>query len=106
MTEQHEIYRVSSQDINGLLNELNRILNLLSDRMDKIEGLRGTPAFYTSEFDYPGQTLSGFLKGSTDSADFASVTANDLGLSYLELGTSYIKIIDSNGETIHQLGEE
>lgn len=106
MTEQHEIYRVTAGNINGLLNELNQIFNLISNRIDQAEGLRGTPTVYTSEIDYPGQTLTGFLKGGTESADFSGVTTSDLGLSELELGTGYIKITDANGVVIHQLGDE
>jgi len=106
MSEQHEIYRVTANDVSGLLNQLNQIFNLISNRMDQVEGLRGTPAFYKTEFEYPGQTLSGFLKAGTESADFASVTTSDLNLSTLELGSGFIKITDTNDEVIHQLGDE
>ena len=106
MTEQHEIYRVTSPEVSGLLNELNQIFNLLASRLDKMEGLRGTPAVYTSAIEYPGQVLTGFLKGGSESADFGALAASDLGLSTLELGTSYIKITDANDEIIHQLGDE
>ena len=106
MTEQHEIYRVTSPEVSGLLNELNQIFNLLSNRIDQVEGLRGTPTFYKTAFAYPGQTLSGFLKAGTEAADYSSVTASDLGLSTLELGVGYIKITDANDVVIHQLGDE
>jgi len=105
MTEQHETYRVTTFD-NGLINQLNQIFNLVASRMDKIEGLRGDPTFYKSGFQYPGQTITGFLKAATESADFGAIAGSDLGLTTLELGDTYIKITDSNGVVIHQLGEE
>ena len=106
MTEQHESYRVSANDVPGVVNQLNQLFNLLASRLDKIEGLRGSPTFYDSAFQYPGQSISGFLKAGTEAASFDSVTTSDLGLSYLELGTSYIKIIDANSVVIHQMGDE
>lgn len=105
MTEQHEIYRVSSTDAVGLANELNRIFNFISDRMDKIEGLRDKPAFYESEFQYPGRIVSGFLKGQASVADYESVTFSDLGVASLTIGESYLKITDTNGTVIHQMGD-
>lgn len=124
MTESHEIYRVFGEDVSGLVNQLNIILNLLSNRLDKLEGLRDDPAFFSSNFKYPSSPISGFLKASsTSDADFGSLAVSDLGLTTTEIeegsvaiisnsinvsemGDSFIRILDSNGTVLHQLGDE
>jgi hypothetical protein len=45
MAEQKEIYRVTWL---GTPEEINRILALIADRLDKLEGFRGTPEFQVS----------------------------------------------------------
>jgi len=44
------LYKVSSTDPNDLLYECNRIFELLSERLDKIEGLRGSPVLYGDQY--------------------------------------------------------
>ena len=39
MIEQHEIYRVTAVNIDGLATQLNQIFNLISNRIDQVEGL-------------------------------------------------------------------
>ena len=105
MTEQHEIYRVTGNDIQVLVTQLNWIFNQLCNRVDQIEGLRGTPELYTTEINYPGQSVSGFLKGSADSADYSTISLGDLSGNLLSLDEGYLKIEDSNGTVIHQIGD-
>jgi hypothetical protein len=49
-----DIYRVAS--LSKL--ELNNIFARISDRMDRIEGLRGIPEFYTDTFSFPREQLT------------------------------------------------
>lgn len=39
-------YKVRSTDPQDLLFECNRVFELLADRLDQIEGFRGTPQLY------------------------------------------------------------
>ena len=86
-------YSVIGNDIEELKRSLNFLLQRLADRMDKIEGIRGTPTFSSSvdmssnqinslaaptedddaarKTDAPGQGLE-----STDSPTFAGLTVN------------------------------
>ena len=41
-------YRIRSDDPRDTIGEVNRVLSLLSDRLDRIEGIRGTPKIYSS----------------------------------------------------------
>lgn len=126
MTEVHEVYRVQASTLMELVNQLNNVLGLLSNRLDKMEGLRDSPSFYSSNFKYPATTISGFLKATatSDEADFESLTPSDLGLTtteiedgsvkiisgagvtVAEMGESFVKITDSNETIIHQLGDD
>jgi len=50
MSEQRDFFQVIWQnDLKALVNNLNFILNRISDRLDQLEGLRGTPTFYSAE---------------------------------------------------------
>ena len=53
--EIREIYRISNLDINSI----NRIFQLLGDRLDELEGRRGTPEFKEELLvvDADGETL-------------------------------------------------
>jgi hypothetical protein len=53
-------YKVRSTDPQDLIFECNRIFELISDRLDKIEGLRGSPQFY-------GDVYNGYDTVHTDS---------------------------------------
>lgn len=46
MSESKEIYRVSGQNAQALAQQLNFMLNRISDRIDQLEGHRGTPTFW------------------------------------------------------------
>ena len=49
MSEQSQIYQlVAPSDIATLTAQMNLILSQLSDRLDNLEGYRGTPKFYSS----------------------------------------------------------
>lgn len=88
-------YRIRSGDPEILWAELNRILGLISDRLDKIEGFRGTPRFYDSaEFSGDVICLSAsdglVLKDNGDPANYWRVTIDSSGtLQHTNLGRSY-----------------
>jgi len=105
MSEQHESYRIWGGTLDAILTQLNQAFNLIANRLDQLEGLRGTPTLYTSAVNYPTLSVSGFFKGTTTSADFSSVDITDLTGSTLILDTGYLQIVDDNGTTIHQLGD-
>ena len=42
MATSRENYQLRAQDLSSLLNELNFIFSRIADRLDKIEGIRGT----------------------------------------------------------------
>lgn len=44
--ESRQTYRVHTSDVNGLVDQLNLILQYMSDRLDKAESLRGTARCY------------------------------------------------------------
>lgn len=47
MPETRDGYQIFANDLDGLKNELNFILRRMADRLDQMEGIRGTssPAF-------------------------------------------------------------
>jgi len=42
-------YRIRSTDPKDIITECNRVFELLSDRLDQIEGFRGEPALYNRQ---------------------------------------------------------
>jgi hypothetical protein len=55
-----EIYNISNpQSLDDITRQLNSILIRITDRLDRIEGLRGTPTNYSGSTNYPGGTTSG-----------------------------------------------
>lgn len=51
MSEQKELYRVNSKD-DSLNRQINLYLQRIADRLDKIEGRRGNPKFYSATFEF------------------------------------------------------
>lgn len=106
MTTSKQVYRVS--DI-----QLQYILNSISDRLDKVEGWRGTPEFQ-ADVDLNTNLLTNVGSGSamTDAAvrselagsspTFTNVTINGI-LTVNDDGP--IKWLDSTGTVLHQFGD-
>lgn len=67
MTEIRETLRLNSTD----LEEINRVMGRLTDRLDALEGLRGTPAFH-ADVDIKDNTL--FNVGGVNSDSGAETT--------------------------------
>uniref|UniRef100_A0A6M3L9I5 Uncharacterized protein n=1 Tax=viral metagenome TaxID=1070528 RepID=A0A6M3L9I5_9ZZZZ len=61
MTEQRELYYITDpKDTNGT----NRILSRIADRLDKIEGLKGSPKFYNTLFEFSDGTTARITAGN------------------------------------------
>lgn len=95
MTEKSSmLYRVSeSTDSRSVARELNFILSRIADRLDKIEGLRGTPTFYKSTFDF--QTDESLTVG--DALVATSDTEAEMGAVNVSSTTASTFTIDSDG---------
>jgi len=75
MAEQRESYRVWQMDLKSAVAQLNQIFNLIANRLDQLEGLRGIPTVYTDQVEYPGLSISGQFAAGADgqSASFQNV---------------------------------
>lgn len=67
MNKQRELYQISGSDSNN--SQLNLILQRISERIDKMEGLKGNPKFYSSTFEF-SDGVSGVLTGDGSEATF------------------------------------
>lgn len=57
MVEQRDTYFISSSTINGLVNDLNQIFSRIADRLDRVEGIRENPTFWSEQFIYKNQKI-------------------------------------------------
>jgi hypothetical protein len=98
MTQSREVYRIiPSQDANANAQALNRILERLAHRLDRIEGLKGNPKFYSTTMEF-SDTVSGQLTGTGTTAAFSTIS------SMGDIAVDSIKVYDSNGTLIHSFG--
>jgi len=118
MTEQaRELYQLTgSQNVSELENQLNMILNRLSDRLDGMEGLKGNPTFYKNIFDFLGSegvTAGQVLKAiSGTRAEVSSISASEVNnavsdinsgiAANIDIAQSLISMLDVDDEVIHQ----
>jgi hypothetical protein len=58
MAEQRDALILSSSDVDGLRTELNMMLQRIADRLDRVEGLREDPTFWSNVFKYNNVELS------------------------------------------------
>ena len=88
-------YKVRSTDPGDLLSECNRVFELLSDRLDKIEGHRGEPVLYSRQitgFDtvHDDKDKGVVLKDDADPANYWRITIDNTGtLVQTNLGRDY-----------------
>jgi len=61
MPASRENYQITATEINGMLLRLNSILSRISDRLDKLEGLRGELETASGTFTGNIQTTSEML---------------------------------------------
>lgn len=89
------LYKIRSGDPRMWWSEMNRVLSLISDRLDQIEGLRGNPKFYNmveaSDDVVVFNAERGLvLKDDGDPANYWRVTVDSTGtLQITSLGRSY-----------------
>lgn len=89
------LYKIRSTDPQDLMYECNRVFELLSDRLDQIEGLRGSPVLYDRQLTAHDIVHVSANRGVvlTDTATpphYWRVTIDNTGsLVYTDLGRSY-----------------
>jgi hypothetical protein len=104
-------------NLTDLVNAMGPILNRISDRLDRMEGLRGNPRFYGSTFDFPkgnldvGQVLRA---ASSNQMEVSPLTLADIqgavpNLSDLtsidevkEILKGFLSVYDENGTLVHE----
>ena len=77
-------YRIRSFTAQDIVPELNRILQLLSDRLDKMEGFRGQPRLYDtmlteSDIVVDSNTTGIILKDDADPPTYWRITIDSTG---------------------------
>lgn len=86
MAEQRDALIISSTEISGLVSELNQAFSRLGDRIDRLEGLRDDPTFWSQNFYYKNQSLTAAqalrvsetnVTANTDKANFSKITDFD-----------------------------
>jgi len=88
-------YKIRSDDPRDMLLEINRVLELLAERLDRIEGLRGSPVLYnrqTTAYDvvHTSPNKGVVLKDDATPANYWRVTIDSTGaLTQTNLGRSY-----------------
>jgi hypothetical protein len=73
MTKTRENYQISAGDLNGIVLRLNSILSRISDRLDKMEGLRGEL-----------ETESGTFNGDVEATGILVSDTNDTQIHSME----------------------
>lgn len=104
-----EHYTVSGNSKQELITSLNFALSRISDRIDKMEGVRGTPTF-ESNIDLQSNKITDASQG-TDSNDGVVVTQlPSQGLNtgdaptFASVTGQAICVTDTNGTEIHSFG--
>lgn len=88
-------YRIRSTDPADLITECNRIFELLSDRLDKIEGYRGEPQLHSrqttaEDIVHTSNSRGVVLTDDSDPPNYWRVTIDNTGtLIQTNLGRSY-----------------
>jgi len=77
-------YKVRSTDPMDLLSECNRVFELLSERLDRIEGYKGEPTLYANQYtDYDtihtGSNKGVVLKDDASPANYWRLTIDSTG---------------------------
>lgn len=88
-------YKVRSTDPQDLLFECNRVFELLANRLDRIEGLRGSPTLYATQTTghdtvHTNASRGVVLKDDGDPPNYWRITIDSTGtLTQTNLGRSY-----------------
>lgn len=73
-----DVYNLGApQSLDQLVRSLNFLLARIGDRLDRMEGLRGNPRFYTTKLEFPGGlTLGQLLQATAEgTAEFTAFNA-------------------------------
>lgn len=114
MTEQRDIYRLYGSG--NLEDQMNFILSRISDRLDRMEGLRGTPTFYKTVITMVGGGLTAgqvMRATSSEQVEMETMDVSDVQNAVpsldsgepaqIDLQMSLISLIDAeNDEVVHQ----
>jgi len=73
MAEIREHYQVHANSLEEAIQNLNFNLAQIADRLDRLEGLRDNPKFYSNVFEFPEATADGVLEVSATTKE-ATVT--------------------------------
>jgi len=87
-------YKIRSTEISDVISECDRIFALLSDRLDKMEGFRGTPELFsalTTNFDLvcTDSEKGLVLKDNANPANYWRLTITGASLAATNIGRNY-----------------
>lgn len=99
MAEIRENLRLS--DLN--LEELNRIMGRLQDRLDELEGRRGTPLFKSS-VDMDGNRITNSVTSSQTTDTVIQSEINALGPILWPVGSVFVAVVSTNPGTLLGFG--
>lgn len=108
MTASKEGYRVSARDLPSLSLELNFHFSSIANRLDQIEGWRGTSTI-NSNLDLTQNSLINVGNfdqnlGTADAPIFGGMTIDgDIAVTG-SIDGDVLKVTDSNGTILHQMG--
>lgn len=112
MTQRAQYLIINPADLDDLANQLNRVLSKLADRLDQIEGYRGTPTFH-GDLDLQGNAIRNVgttITGQTiivsevgDHGTLVGLADDDHGQYVMADGRhgGNIKVYDVNGFLLH-----
>jgi len=89
------LYRIRTADTDKLLVELDRIFDLISDRLDRIEGFRGVPKIHSTmilnvDAVFTGTSRGVVLRDNANPQHYWRVTVDAGGnLDVTDLGRNY-----------------
>jgi hypothetical protein len=114
MAKARDNYRLTGRTVDEVVREANFLLQRMADRMDKIEGIRGTSSI-ESDLDMNSNRVRELGEGSSssDAARVDDLTSNSPSfnaLSAVSLETTEdvevggnVYVYDDDGELIHSL---
>lgn len=103
MSKSRDSFILTAQTVPELVQQLNFLLQRWNDRIDKIEGIRGT-ATIESDLNMSDHRVRSVGAGSLDNdgARLGDVPQDDVDFNNVNL-TGNLKIYDDDGNLIHSL---
>lgn len=89
-----DAYKIRSDDPRDFQSEVNRVFEVIKDRLDRIEGFRGSPVFYATmeaklDVTCTGTSRGLVLKDSESPPTYWRITAGNGVLIMTNLGREY-----------------